>query len=123
MPKFSNHITLFFRLALVLAVVLMTYLTLSKPTGSVHGLINDKLAHGIGFFVLAFVLDMAFPRFHLLWKLLVLAGYGLLIELLQLYTGYRHFSWWDWLADIVGLLLYLPWHKPVHHLAARLMPG
>lgn len=111
-----------FRVLLLLALVAMTYLLLNKPSGDVQGLINDKVAHWIGFFALAGVTDLAFPHTRFLWKAMLLAGYGLLTEYLQLQTGYRHFSWWDWLADIGGILSFLPFRRPVHSLLSRWFP-
>ena len=118
----SPKITYGFRLLVLLALVAMTYLLLNKPSGNVHGLMNDKLAHGIGFFVLAGVADLAFPKARFLWKALLLCGYGLLIEYLQLLSGYRHFSWWDWLADIAGVLCFLPFQQPIHRLLSSWFP-
>lgn len=112
----------FFRFALALLAALMTYLMLSKPSGSVHGLVNDKVAHCLGFFALALVLECAFPKTRLIWKVLILFAYGLAIEVVQLNLSYRHFSWWDWVADIVGVLLYIPLIKPVHALLNKIVP-
>ena len=100
--------------------MIFTHLLLDKPSGNVHGLINDKLAHGIGFLVLIAVTDLAFPRVGFVWKAVALSGYGLLMEFLQLQTGYRHFSWWDWLADVVGVFAFLPVRAWVRGLLARL---
>lgn len=113
----------FFRFALVLLATLMTYLMLSKPSsGSIHGLVNDKVAHCLGFFALAFVLECAFPKTRLIWKVLVLFVYGLAIEIVQLNLSYRHFSWLDWVADMVGVLLYIPLIKPVHAILNKIFP-
>ena len=92
----------------------------SKPSGNLHGLINDKLAHGLGFFILALVFEGAFPKVSWLWKGFILIGYGLGIEIVQLYLSYRHFSWFDWLADIVGVLLFIPLVKPMHIVLRRI---
>lgn len=123
MNPISAKFTVGFRILLAASILAITYLTLSKPTGNVHGLINDKVAHGLSFFLLTFIMDMAFPRMQMWGKVLILFAYGLGIELLQLQLAYRHFSWWDWLADIVGVLLYLPLLKPVHQLVARVFPA
>jgi VanZ family protein len=119
----SPKITYGFRLLLLLVLVAMTYLLLNKPSGNVQGLLNDKLAHAMGFFVLAGVADLAFPNTRFLWKALLLGGYGLLTEYLQLLSGYRHFSWWDWLADIAGIVCFLPFQRPVHRLLSLWFPA
>ena len=36
-----------------------------------------------------------------------LAGFGFTIEAVQAYLPYRSFSMWDWLADVLGVGLYL----------------
>ncbi|MDX1696442.1 MAG: VanZ family protein [Ketobacteraceae bacterium] len=119
----SPKVTYGFRFLLSLALVVMTYLLLNKPSGNVSGwMINDKVAHGLGFFVLAGVTDLAFPRSSFVWKALPLCAYGLLTEYLQLQTGYRHFSWWDWLADIVGVVCFMPFRRPVYRWLERWFP-
>ena len=89
-----------------LLILTITYLSLAPidhPPGT-----NDKFNHFIAFFALSFWLDAAFPKrgFNLL-KFIVLVDYGLLIELTQGTTSYRMFSFYDWIADIVGILLYV----------------
>ena len=72
------------------------------------GLINSKVKHIITFFVLALMLDwFAFPtKNFVVWKPLSLLGFGILIEVLQWFTVYRTFSYWDMVADTVGIALY-----------------
>ena len=101
-----------FRVAFVIAIVLMTLATLSKPDPNVHGLINDKVAHILGFFILSFVTHCAFPQSSMTKKMILLIGYGMAIEIAQSFTGYRYFSWLDWLADIAGVLAFQPLAKP-----------
>ena len=115
-----GRIIVSFRTLLILAFLIFTYLMVSKPSGNLHGLINDKLAHGLGFFILALVFEGAFPKVSWLWKGFILIGYGLGIEIVQLYLSYRHFSWFDWLADIVGVLLFIPLVKPMHIVLRRI---
>ncbi|MCG8669921.1 MAG: VanZ family protein [Pseudomonadales bacterium] len=105
-------IVLGFRVAFVISILLMTLATLSKPDPNVHGILNDKLAHILGFFVLAFVTHCAFPKSSIAKKLIFLICYGMAIEIAQSFTGYRHFSWLDWLADIAGVLAFQPLAKP-----------
>ena len=119
----SPRIILCFRILLCVALVVFTYLLLNKPSGNTQGLMNDKLAHAIGFWGLSFLADLAFPRVRFFWKALLLCSYGLLTEYLQLLTGYREFSWWDWLADIVGVLAMLPVRGRVHHMLASRFPN
>ncbi|WP_019529865.1 VanZ family protein [Dasania marina] len=69
----------------------------------------DKTNHLLAFFVLAALIDSAYP----LWaywrcKVMLLIAFGLLIEVLQFFTGYRLFSWLDLLADSLALCLFYP---------------
>ena len=69
------------------------------------GLIHSKLKHAITFFVLALVMDrFAFPTANLEpWKPFALLAFGVLIEFLQGFTGYRTFSVLDIVADSAGI--------------------
>lgn len=103
----ANRILLFIvRAALLLTLIVSTYLaTASGPVAA--GGINDKLAHLIGFYLLALLADLSFPRRRFdLYKILPLMGYGLLIEIIQFFLPYRSFSTLDMVADGAGLMLY-----------------
>jgi membrane-associated PAP2 superfamily phosphatase len=76
----------------------------SDPTA----FINDKLKHAITFMVLFALFDLAYPKQPAAWwKPLCLLAFGVLIEVCQKMTGYRHFSVGDILADGAGILGYL----------------
>ncbi|CUS48338.1 MAG: VanZ-like family protein [Idiomarinaceae bacterium HL-53] len=65
----------------------------------------DKVAHLVLFFGLATTLHFAFaPR---VWvALVILGGYGALIEWVQYYIPNRGAEWEDLLADLLGVLLF-----------------
>ena len=70
-------------------------------------LINDKVAHAVIFFGLSVLIDLAYRNYKFLFMLaLVLLGYGLIVELLQGFSGYRAFSVFDLIADAVGIAFY-----------------
>jgi len=71
--------------------------------GGSSGLINDKLAHGIGNFVLFGVLLIAYQRFQLLPAAILVALYSFGIELAQLMVPGRFFDLFDMLANISGI--------------------
>lgn len=97
-------IRLFFRISLVLALIVITYLTLSIQ--QMPDFPNsDKFAHVIAFFGLTLLAHNSAPG-KLKWSMLALLGYGILIELLQGLTSYRQASAADALADAVGIVLY-----------------
>lgn len=85
----------------VVAVLVMTLwpaVDLPGPEGS------DKLAHlaSFGWLMIWFAQVVLQRRWRLV---LLLVGYGALIELLQWLSGYRHGDGWDLLADAAGVLL------------------
>ncbi len=95
-----------FRLGLVLALLLATWLALTPSAPSMPGQ-SDKLGHLLAFLALAFLADFSFPqRGFDAGKFLPLLGYGLVLELLQSTLPHRYASMADLLADAAGLALY-----------------
>lgn len=95
------------RVLLVVALLLISYLAFTPMSTPVVAEINDKFSHIVAFVVLAFLVDFSWPKSS--WNLLKIApllGYGLLIEVVQALMPYRIFSTWDFLADVLGLLIY-----------------
>lgn len=69
--------------------------------------VNDKLAHLLTFFVLAFLADYSYPVSTYNWeKITALLCYGIGIECVQYFIPFRDFSLLDILADLIGLLAY-----------------
>lgn len=64
----------------------------------------DKANHTLAFAVLTLLGSLAFPS-RRCWLLLGLFAYGVLIENLQLLTGYRFGEYQDLFADAVGMLI------------------
>lgn len=121
-----TRLTGLFRVGFVASILLISYLSFSQIEDSPFTLLtflNDKLQHAGAFFVLAFLLDFAWPRQPWQWtKWLPLLGYGLFIEIVQYFIPFREFSLWDLAADGLGLLLYgyaLPLIKRTPGLAPR----
>jgi VanZ family protein len=95
------------KVLLVLAIAIILWLAL-HPSPPITGLQLDKLNHLAAFFVLAVLTEYAFPTLTAVaLKLLPLLGFGMLIEVLQYWVGYRYFEWLDVVADLAGLLLFL----------------
>ena len=90
---------------LVLAIGVILWLALSANPPRAAGLFDfDKLNHLAAFFVLALLTEYAFPSATVsALKLLPLLGFGLLIEVLQYWVGYRYFEWLDVAADAAGI--------------------
>jgi hypothetical protein len=91
---------------LVLAIGVILWLAL-HPSPPISGLQLDKLNHLAAFFVLALLTEYAFPSATVsALKLLPLLGFGLLIEVLQHWVGYRYFEWLDLAADGSGIVAF-----------------
>ncbi len=95
------------RWALSGAVLLICFFAFAPVEDTLVASVNDKLQHFSAFFVLALLLDFAFPRAPYRWrKCLLLVVYGLLIEVVQYFLPWRSFSLLDWAVDIAALLTY-----------------
>lgn len=121
-----TRLTGLFRIGFIASILLVSYLAFSRIEGSpfeILSFLSDKLQHAAAFFVLAFLLDFAWPHRPWKWtKWLPLLGYGLFIEVVQYFIPFREFSLWDLAADAAGLLLYsysLPLVKRTPGLAPR----
>lgn len=108
----STHRTLF-RGALVIALVVITYLAFTPLEIPGVSSLNDKVSHFAAFLCLALLADFSWPDSG--WtqtKFFALLGYGLFIEAVQAFLPHRFFSLLDLAADGSGLLVYaliLPW--------------
>jgi len=96
-----------FRLLLLLAVVIISYLTFSHQQLGTGVNNADKLGHFMAFFGLSFLADRAFPSHFNKLSLPLLVLYGAAIELIQGQLPYRSASVADFIADITGIWLYL----------------
>jgi len=65
----------------------------------------DKAQHAIAFGALAVLAVLAYPEASKLRIAFLLIVQGVLIEVLQYYSGYRYGDWQDGVADGVGVLL------------------
>jgi hypothetical protein len=95
------------RAALAVCLLAVTWLAFT-PQPDPPGLGWDKLNHLGAFMVLAALADLAWPgRAALPWRLALLLGYGLLIEGVQELLHYRQGSALDFVADALGIALWL----------------
>jgi|TARA_R110000851_G_scaffold67191_2_gene151531 VanZ family protein len=98
-----------FKLALVVAVIVTSYLVFSKPNYPQAFANMDKVGHLGSFFALAYLAHYAFkPRWYILCT--SLATYAVLIELIQSRLPYRSASAADVIADFVGIALFYLLH-------------
>jgi VanZ family protein len=105
----------------------VTYLALTGDQYPLVSTIDDKLAHGTTFYILALLLDFSFPSTGLNGpKIAVLLGYGALLEAAQLTTPSRDPSFADLLADAAGIAIYaatIPLIRRIPLLARRWQAG
>lgn len=118
---------LVYRALLLLWLAAVTYLALTGDQYPLVSQINDKVAHGVTFYLLALLLDFSFPgtRFNGA-KVAFLLGYGALLEAAQLATPSRDPSFYDFLADAAGIASYavtIPLTKRIPVLARRWESG
>lgn len=94
------------RSAFVVALGTVTWLSLAPADRLPPIGLWDKLSHAIAFAALAALIHAGWPRTPqpALWGVLV--GYGLVLEILQLLSPGRTFSWLDLLADAAGVAAY-----------------
>jgi len=96
-----------YRILFILAVIATLILTMSVVSGFVRpGMFNDKLAHMMIFFTLAFLLSHWLGERYGVLAISALVIFGLLIEVIQYYLPWRSFSYRDWAADIIGIIFY-----------------
>ena len=95
------------------SLLLLVAVASLMPLPNVNLGVGDKTSHLIIYFVLsAWFCLLARSWLGLLCTLLLLGGFGMMIELLQGTTSYRYAEWADVLANSIGCLLgslaYLP---------------
>ncbi len=99
-----------FRLVFVFLLSFCSYAFLKDVSGIPSTWMpNDKLMHALVFCGLMLCWQAGFGR--ILLGFIALVIYGGAVELAQHYFTNRMGDWWDWLADISGLLIaILCWH-------------
>lgn len=97
-----------FLVAFLLSLLVSLQLSLSPVHTSEGMLINDKLAHYLGYFVMVMVLDFAYsPGRYLIFKIGVIVGYSIIIEVAQNFIPSREMSIHDLLANVLGVLSFI----------------
>jgi VanZ family protein len=113
------------RVVLVGCVATILWLALSPNPPNPVGLFGlDKVNHVAAFFVLSLLADYSYlARSALLQKGAALLGFGLLIEGLQYWVGYRYFEVADLIADGGGIVLYGLVRNPVRAMLDPMVIG
>lgn len=113
----------------LILLAIFTYFGLLPHPEDKITLYNDKLMHFGGYFVAAFSISFAFPRWNFWWRALFLIVYSVAIEIGQHFMPPRTFDAYDIIANstgvIVGLLLLtvlaikLQWFKTFLHFGQK----
>ncbi len=90
----------------LISIVAFTFLFAKEVKGAANLFPHvDKVAHFGIFFLLAIIMDKAF-KLPLYSQILLLAGYGAAIEIMQDTLPYRQASLGDFIADFLGATSY-----------------
>lgn len=91
------------RIVFAAALVAVAWTSLLPPDDLPSTLgVSDKVLHLLGYAVLGVLAVLS--RLRMPVALLVVVGWGLVLELSQGLLGYRSFEWWDLVADGVGAI-------------------
>lgn len=94
-----------FKIALLIALLVISYLVFSRPSYSQAIPNLDKIGHLGSFFCLALLTHLAFePKWYGLAA--ILAAYACFIEAVQSRLPYRSASFGDVIADMLGVMLF-----------------
>ena len=98
-----------YRLVFLLLVLFISYGAVTPVEGGASVPYIDKLLHFVAFLILTFFMDLSIKKPLLLSKaaLILLILYAFLIELVQYFLSYRSAEVFDFISDLLGILVYL----------------
>ena len=98
-----------YRLVFLLLVLFISYAAVTPVEGGASVPYIDKLLHFVAFLILTFFMDLSIKKPLLLSKaaLFFLISYAFLIELVQYFLPYRSAEVFDFISDLLGILVYL----------------
>ena len=97
------------RAVFVLALFFISYGAFTPTESSQSILYLDKVVHFLAFLILTFLLDISlrnpiYIQKYAIWFLIAYAGS---IEFIQYFLPYRSAEFFDFLSDLLGILVYL----------------
>ena len=100
----------------VILIAIVTFLHIMKtPSLSIETTLSiDKIAHMIVFYFVGLWFFIIAKNVQTIFLFILLCGYALSMEFMQMNISYRSFEWLDWVADVFGILL------SVFHLSKKL---
>ena len=93
-----------FRLILAISIVVISILSIQHLEVEPSVNLNDKLLHFSCFLYLTIISWLSRIIYKELWLYVIVLGYGILIEIVQIYIPYRSFEFLDIFADFIGVL-------------------
>jgi len=93
-----------FRLILAISIVVISILSIQHLEVEPSVNLNDKLLHFSCFLYLTIISWLSRIIYKELWLYVIVLGYGILIEIVQIYIPYRSFEFFDIFADFLGIL-------------------
>ena len=98
-----------YRLVFLLLVLFISYAAVTPVEGGASVPYIDKLLHFVAFLILTFFMDLSIKKPLLLSKaaLIFLILYACLIEIVQYFLSYRSAEVFDFISDLLGILVYL----------------
>ena len=98
-----------YRLVFLLLVLFISYAAVTPMEGGASLPYIDKLLHFVAFLILTFFMDLSIKKPLLLSKaaLILLILYAFFIELVQYFLSYRSAEVFDFISDLLGILVYL----------------
>jgi len=95
--------------ALLIVTLLVSLVFSLCPAHNTDGLfVNDKVAHFFGYFILMLLLDFAYSSGrHMIFKICLIVGYSVAIEVAQNFIPGREMSVYDGLANVFGVISFV----------------
>jgi VanZ family protein len=93
-----------FRFILAISIVVISILSIQHLEVEPSVNLNDKLLHFSCFLYLTIISWLSRIIYKELWLYVIVLGYGILIEIVQIYIPYRSFEFLDIFADFTGIL-------------------
>ena len=93
-----------YRLGFMASILAISWLAIAEPASfSSKDMIDDKILHFLCFAYLTIIFKFARFTDQDFWVYVIVLGYGILIEIVQMYIPYRSFEFFDILADLMGI--------------------
>ncbi len=101
----------FILLFFIILFIIMYLATTTNPHMAVVQSMWDKANHFAAFITLYVLLSLAFKDLSITYKVFLLLGFGMLIEIVQYFIPGREFSFLDVVADSVGIFMGVMFYK------------